>query len=117
MQPTQFHERKDDSDLKECLKYAPAKLKNIHEVLACIPGASDGDDWHYVALLCNGNYVYATGWCDYTGWGCQEGGDGFVEDSIKKILARIKEDDKRLVLKNQLDGKSPYGLWQKPSIE
>lgn len=32
-------------------------------------------DWRggFLFRLKDGSYVYLTGWCDYTGWGCQDG--------------------------------------------
>lgn len=57
---------------KEILKKTiPGKLKDL---LACYPGEADESDWHYVVLLDNDNYVYLTGGCDYTGWGCRDWG-------------------------------------------
>lgn len=38
--------------------------------------AADGaTDWKggFLLSLADGIYVYLTGWCDYTGWGCQDG--------------------------------------------
>lgn len=38
--------------------------------------AEDGvTDWAggFLMLLNDGRYAYLTGWCDYTGWGCQDG--------------------------------------------
>lgn len=32
-------------------------------------------DWSggFLCEMKDGSYVYITGWCDYTGWGCQDG--------------------------------------------
>lgn len=32
-------------------------------------------DWTggFLLKLTDGRYAYVTGWCDYTGWGCQDG--------------------------------------------
>ena len=30
----------------------------------------------FVLKLKDGRFAYLTGWCDYTGWGCQDGGAG-----------------------------------------
>jgi hypothetical protein len=38
--------------------------------------AEDGvTDWSggFLMRLRDGRYAYLTGWCDYTGWGCQDG--------------------------------------------
>jgi hypothetical protein len=32
-------------------------------------------DWYggFLLRLADGTFAYLTGWCDYTGWGCQDG--------------------------------------------
>jgi hypothetical protein len=34
-----------------------------------------GGEWSggFLCALKDGGYIYITGWCDYTGWGCQDG--------------------------------------------
>ena len=111
-------DRKDDYDFKECMKYAPFEIKDVSEILACVPGEADGPSWHYIVKLSSGDYGYVTGSCDYTGWGCQESGDGKQEKTLKKVLIHAPEEDgyseKRLVrkiLENQIKGKEPYGSY------
>lgn len=38
--------------------------------------------------LNDGRYAFLTAWCDYTGWGCQDGGDCYFADSLE-LLTRF----------------------------
>ena len=33
-----------------------------------ITGDNDGPSWHWIFELANGEWLYLTGGCDYTGW-------------------------------------------------
>ena len=107
--------RKPDSDLQECLRICEIKLKNVVDVLAEVPGEADESCWHAVIKLANGKYGYLTGWCDYTGWSCQDGAN-FTEakTAIEAAkLAKSNNEEKKLIkdqLLDQLKGKQPFGL-------
>lgn len=105
----ELYERMDDYDFKECMKYAPFKLEEVLGILACFPGEADGDSWEYIVQLKNGKYGYVTGSCDYTGWGCKEGGDGKNAETVDEAISYAPED-RREMLKLQIDGKQPYAL-------
>jgi hypothetical protein len=55
-------------------------------------------DWSggFLLRLRDGSYAYVTGWCDYTGWGCQDG--AFVyrffnqRPTLDEINAAVKAD-------------------------
>lgn len=46
-----------------------------------------GGEWSggFVVQLENSKLAHVTGWCDYTGWGCQDGGDHTIHDDISSI--------------------------------
>lgn len=112
--------RMDDYDFNECLKYAPFKKEEVEEIIACSPGGADGESWHYIVLLKKGRYGYVTGWCDYTGWGCREGGNGSIHGTAQEAVDQTKsstwddrpeEDEKlRKNLIGQVKGVTPYGI-------
>jgi len=104
--------RLNDYDFRECLKYAPFNKEDVKDILAMVAGGADGDAWHYIVELKNGKFGYITGWCDYTGWGCQEGGDGFLCDTLAEAIEKAPEKNKnvRATLKNQIEGKESYGV-------
>ncbi len=102
-------ERLNDSDFQECLKYAPFKLEEVDSILACWPGAADEEYWEYIVKLKDGNYGWVNGGCDYTGWGCQESGEGGVATSTESAIL-LAPEKKRENLRKQVDGSAPYGL-------
>lgn len=58
--------------------------------------ASDGaSDWSggFLFKLRDGSFVYVTGWCDYTGWGCQDGAQvyRFTEEPTVEQLKAASE--------------------------
>ena len=69
------------NDFEESLKQVPLEAKPIR-VLKAWGRAEEADvcchmDWSggFLMELDNGRFAYLTGWCDYTGWGCQDGAD------------------------------------------
>lgn len=44
-------------------------------------------DWEggFLMQLADGRYAYLTGWCDYTGWGCQDGARVTFYDSLPAL--------------------------------
>lgn len=77
------------SDFTESLSRVKLERADIAEVVAAWGhGEGQGDDaghfrwsedgatdWHggFLMRLHDGRFAYLTGWCDYTGWGCQDG--------------------------------------------
>lgn len=55
------------------------------------PGwAEDGaTDWSggFLLRLKDGRYAYVWGWCDYTGWGCQDGAYVRYYDSEPRLVS------------------------------
>lgn len=109
--------RLNDYDFEECLKYAPFNKEDVEEILACSPGEADGDHWYYIVKLKDGKFGYVTGSCDYSGWGCQEDGDGKIADTLIEAVNyaeryewRGPNEDLRKNLLEQAEGKAPYGL-------
>jgi hypothetical protein len=80
-----LEELKEDYDWQQALCYAPFDIKDIVEIVAISEGYNDGESWVGVFKLANGNYGFIDAWCDYTGWDCQAGGDGFVNSSLDEL--------------------------------
>lgn len=71
-------------------------LADIAEVVAAHGGSSEGGgEWSggFLLRLKDERYAYLSGWCDYTGWGCQDGIDCtfFTERPELISLADIRE--------------------------
>lgn len=58
------------NDLHSAIRHNPAPFEysDIEKILAEIEGEQDGDDWHWILKLKDGQFAYAFGGCDYTGW-------------------------------------------------
>lgn len=88
--------------------YAPLKnqeetylTSDIALVVSAIDGENDEENWVGVFLMKDGKFLYITAWCDYTGWGCQEGGSSSIFDSYNDVVnfGCSSDDRDRLNLK------------------
>ena len=77
---------------------APFGVSDVAEVIATAEGEKDGDSWVGAFRLTDGRFVFVSAWCDYTGWGCQDGGDAQVAATLDDLvrLAMGNEDRARL---------------------
>lgn len=81
-------------DFSESLEHVGIEESNVARVIAAWGDSPEGyGSWEggFLMLLENGRYAYLTGWCDTTGWGCQDGADITYFDSAPS-LADISED-------------------------
>lgn len=64
-------------DFVESVRIAGIKKEEIASVEAGWGQPGDGNEWAggFLMRLHDGTFAYVTGWCDYTGWGCQDGAD------------------------------------------
>ena len=111
--------RLTDFDLKTILEYEGFKTDDVKSVLACLFGENDGPSWHYVVELNapkdGKKFVYLTGWCDATGWGCRDGSNSELASTALKAAKLAVDDDyghknAKQQLIAQIKGKQPYGL-------
>lgn len=59
----------------------PFEVGDVEEVFAAAEGENDGDAWLVFGKLKDGRYFLLTASCDYTGWGCQDGGSAYVAET------------------------------------
>lgn len=96
-------------DFTESLNRVPVPVADIAAVEAAWGhGEGMGDDaghfkwsedgaseWSggFLMRLKDGSYVYVTGWCGYTGWGCQDGAEvhRFAERPTLEVLIGIED--------------------------
>ena len=76
---------------------------DVKHLYACIPGHNDEDGWYWVVELKDGRFGLLWAWCDYTGWGCQDGG--------KWIGAKDLNDIQRVLDEVHIGDKKDTGLW------
>ena len=86
------------NDLEESLKKVVLRSEPVY-VLSAWGRAESPDvcchmDWSggFVLLLADGGFAYLEGWCDYTGWGCQDGAEIRYSDNIAGL--KLREDVK-----------------------
>lgn len=53
-----------------------------------------GGEWSggFLLEMKNGRFVYVHGWCDYTGWGCQDGTGRQDLDEMPELAALDKSE-------------------------
>lgn len=87
------------SDFTESLLRVAIEPSEIARVVAAWGGSPEMDggrkgwsedsvtDWRggFVLALKNGRYAYVNGWCDYTGWGCQDGAHVQLYDAMPEL--------------------------------
>lgn len=85
------------SDWQEAWKYAPddVKREDVAVVVAAVEGCNDGDSWVGVFHLKDDRFLYLTAWCDYTGWGCREGGNSEVRATLDEVVRELCQEDDR----------------------
>lgn len=63
-------------DLSESMKQVPIEPAAVEGVVAAWGGSPEGyASWNggFLMKLKDGRWLYLSGWCDTTGWGCQDG--------------------------------------------
>ena len=64
------------NDFSETLVVLDIPLKNVLKVIAAWGEIGDWAEWKGgFVLQTTTDYVYISGWCDTSGWGCQDGTD------------------------------------------
>lgn len=58
---------------------------DVAEIIASEEGENDGASWIMLGRLNDGRYFFIEASCDYTGWGCQEGGRSFCAETRELI--------------------------------
>ena len=73
----------------------PAAHTDVKRVIASVIGENDGARWVGLFELNDGRFVAISSWCDYTGWGCQDGGEMMVASSEEDIIRYGLSDGER----------------------
>lgn len=71
---------------------------DVDEVIATAEGENDGEPWVGLFRMTDGLYLVVRASCDYTGWGCGEGGSADVADTVEDAiyLGLTREERDRL---------------------
>lgn len=60
--------------------------EDVEHVVAAEDGENEGDSWEGVFRLKDGRFVFVSAWCDYTGWGYQDGGHSWVASNLPSLI-------------------------------
>lgn len=74
------------------------KTTDVAQVIAALNGYNDGECWVGIFLMNDGVFLYVTAWCDFTGWGCQEGGTCNTASTLQEIINMSCTQDDRIRL-------------------
>lgn len=64
---------------------SPSK-NDVKTIIAIVNGEKDGDEWLGIFLLNDNRYLFASGWCDFTGWDCQSWTSLEVSKNLDDLL-------------------------------
>lgn len=73
---TELDSKHVDDDLAYLFEhFGEVSLGEIEDVLAVWEGQNDRDSWRWIIATTDHKFLYYSAWCDYTGWGCQDGSE------------------------------------------
>lgn len=83
-------------DFHETLAGAGITREDVKHVHAAWGDQGDYSEWSggFLLELKDGRWAYLTGWCDTTGWGCQDGTDHKFYDARPDLPTEKSEWDK-----------------------
>lgn len=84
-----------DYDWQEAFNFAAFDVTEVAEIIKAEEGQNAGDSWLAVGRLKNGLFFFLSAWCDYTGWGCQDGGSSETADTLENLIRwRMGDEDR-----------------------
>lgn len=85
----------DSYDWQEAFKYCDyGTMQDIKRVIVYDNGYNEGPEWVGLFEMKNGKFVVLRASCDYTGWGCREGGSSAVYETLKMAVQDLGDDDR-----------------------
>lgn len=112
--------RTPDDDMMSAFEHnqpQPFTLDQVDDILACIAGHNDEDDWYWIVQLKDGSFYLIDAGCDYTGWDCNSSCTCIKAATAKECAESVEEkySDRKIKkqLLAQLAGTQPYGLENK----
>lgn len=73
----------DIYDWAQALAYGTPEL--YVKTIASSEGQGDGDSWIAAFECKDGRYAFLIAGCDYTGWGCQAGGNEYFAPTLEAL--------------------------------
>jgi len=72
-------------DFTESLDRQGIKADQVEVVIGAHGTDEGGWEGGFVMKMRDGGYAYLSGWCDYTGWGCQDGAEIRYADTLPEL--------------------------------
>lgn len=94
----------DDGDFQEAASRAGF---SIADAARCIEAGKEDGDYAETSLVAlfemkDGRFAVLTGWCDTTGWGCQDGAEVSYEASESAVRAHLSDCDRVILSEHSL---------------
>jgi len=84
-----IYELKKDSDWKSAFNCAGCEIDDVESIIASHDGENDGEHWEGIFKMKNGKFIFLAAWCDYTGWGCQDGGSFIEKNTLEEVCSKF----------------------------
>lgn len=102
------------SDFAMSLSEAQISPDEVESVVASWGVSGDYAEWWggFLMHMQNGQYHYLTGWCDTSGWGCQDGVDVTVFDTapaLESLKPEAEWDEEPIDLNRYLKDGNKFG--------
>jgi hypothetical protein len=89
--------KEEYGDWHYVMQYGP-DVEEVAEVVRFHDGERDYESWYLVLRMKDGRWCHVTAWCDYTGWGCQEGGDHYFASTEEELVRTCLDQSARRTL-------------------
>lgn len=89
---------KYDSNWESAFACAGLEFDQVASIESARPGENDGPKWLTMGTLKNGDWFVLRAWCDYTGWGCQDGGSYETANTRDELIMMKMDFDERTAL-------------------
>jgi hypothetical protein len=77
----------------EIVEIARETIEKVHYGWGHSPEGYGSWEGGFILELKDGRFVKLTGWCDTTGWGCQDGSEVTYHDTLPKVPDDLRERD------------------------
>lgn len=82
-------ELKEDYDWKNAFERSRCNIDEVETIIASHDGQNDEEHWEGIFKMKDGKFIFLSAWCDYTGWGCQDGGSFIKKDTLEEVINKF----------------------------
>src|SRR4051812_39343480 len=81
---------------------APFTIGDVDKIVCKVDGENDTASWVGVFRLNDGRFAAVHAWCDYTGWGCSDGGSVDFANTAEEALRLGLDQEERARIHQKL---------------